>query len=237
MPNASSLEYFAAPVVCSAQLRTTCTKVSITVLWWAFVKVASRGKDDSHDECSQLPLLSSTHGANRYFLNHWACSVNYSQSHWRLSILHWTSVSTAVFTGVSHQLTHSSTSEKYAALLQLKLPNHTAHSLFQCVLRFVKQLGSSLATDTSESMIISLSHHLLPATAGGVVYSLVEVVHIPYCQQLVQFGSLEQQLLMRKLNESKMVCDSRMWFCMLCLLPIVWWKTWWDTPVGARVSL
>ena len=83
-------------------------------------------------------------------------------------------------------------------------------SLFQCVLRFVKQLGSSLS-DTSESMIISLSviHRslLLAVGDGDVVYSLVEVVHIPYCQQLVQFGSLEQQLLMRKLNESKMVCE------------------------------
>lgn len=45
----------------------------------------------------------------------------------------------------------------------------------------------------------------VPSDEGGVVYSLVEALHMPYCQLLVQFGSFEQQLLVEKLKEMKLV--------------------------------
>ena len=43
------------------------------------------------------------------------------------------------------------------------------------------------------------------ATGSSEVFSLVEAVHTPYCQQLVQYPTMEGQLLRRQLHQLELV--------------------------------
>ena len=53
-------------------------------------------------------------------------------------------------------------------------------------------------------------------SAWGVIFPLVEVIHLPYCQLLVQFGSIEQQVLLNEIGSLQMVS-------LHCsLLPYLW---------------
>ena len=43
------------------------------------------------------------------------------------------------------------------------------------------------------------------APSGIILYPLVEIFHLPYCRLLVQYGSLQQQTLMKTLSDINFV--------------------------------
>lgn len=53
----------------------------------------------------------------------------------------------------------------------------------------------------NEVIIIQISI----ATSGIILYPLVEIFHLPYCRLLVQYGSLQQQTLMKTLSDISLV--------------------------------
>ena len=89
-------------------------------------------------------------------------------------------------------------------------------------------MEKSLGGNTGESVSVHWSSNfpvigtaLSFTTSGesgcGVIFPLVEVIHLPYCQLLVQFGSIEQQVLLNELGSLQMVCFHLSFLLLHCI--------------------